>query len=109
MPLPATEEEGFLAHPCLLAPCNDGAALQQAIGLECMVRGFVALDWKMALKESGAQGAEGKMATLVQFLWNDVIGPLWKALNDVLHRAANYTTTLENEQLGQRLRWYHEH
>jgi hypothetical protein len=81
---------------------------QQDIGLEYMVRGFVALDWKAALKESesGAQAAESKMATLVQSLWNDVIGPIWKARNDILRRAANYTTTLENEQLGQQLHWY---
>lgn len=81
---------------------------QKKIGLEHVVQGFIALDWKAALKESGAQGAEGKMATLVQYLWNDVIGPLWTARNDILHRAANYTTTLEHDQLGQRLQWYHE-
>lgn len=94
-------------HPTL----QSAISRQHEIGFEFLVCGFgfVAFDWKRALKESGAQHAKSKMATRLQFLWNDVIDPLWTARNDILHRAANYTTTLEFEQQGQHLQWYHEH
>ena len=82
---------------------------QDSIGPLMLLRGFVAVEWSLILKDMGTPHPQRMMAFIVRTIWDEVIQPLWSVRNNILHNNPNFTTELTHTQLGDRMLWYLQH
>ena len=87
---------------------NRAIKSQSTLGIDMMIRGFVAQDWETALNKFGDR-ADRRMETLLQLLWDDVMTPLWKTRNDILHAKTNRYHEATDEMMSERIQWYMDH
>ena len=91
-------------------PVQEAIDQQRKIGLNMMVRGFLAEGWMAALVESGTPKPERRMKTLQRITWDDFAFPLWLQRNDVLHKnSTNEYNCKEDGMLSAKITWYQQH
>ena len=90
-------------------PVQDAIAQQQAIGLNMMIRGFLANGWMAALVDSGTPYPERRMKTLQLLTWDDLAFPMWLQRNDILHEdTSNKYNRKEDSLLSAKITWYQQ-
>ena len=77
---------------------------QQTIGLDMMMRGFVAHKRIEALIQQGVPSPERKMNALQEIVWIEIVVPLWFERNDIKHEKAGANDEREAEILNNRIR-----
>ena len=79
---------------------------QMDIGQNLLLRGFISVEWLHLLRHTRHDRPEIIMTNIVWFLWHEVVIPIWKARNDLLHRSQNLTTSATETKLDERLCWF---
>ena len=62
---------------------------QKTIGVQIMVRGFLATGWMDALELAGVKNPERKINTLQALMWDTISEPIWQQRNKLQHAAEN--------------------
>ena len=88
-------------------PIMDAITAQTQIGLHLLPRGYFAKHWLRALESLRCEHAERKLASLINFIWTDITGSIWKARNDLVHHGNNLTKLADESRIDERLIWYH--
>ena len=76
------------------------------IGQNLLLRGFLSVEWLHLLHHTRHDRPDTIMTNIVWFLWHEVVTPIWKARNDLLHCLQNLTTSAVETKLDERLRWF---
>ena len=79
---------------------------QDRIGANYFIRGFISTEWSRFATHLGNTEPDRCMALLIRSLWDDLITPLWRTRNDILHHNTNFVSDTTYAQLGDRLLWY---
>lgn len=79
---------------------------QDRIGANYFIRGFISTEWSNLATNLGNTEPDRCTALLIRSLWDDLITPLWRTRNDILHHSTNFVSDTTYAQLGDRLLWY---
>lgn len=82
---------------------------QNLIGQGMILHGFLAKGWAVTLLRANTMLPHQTVAKLLRLIWDVTVAQGWSTRNDILHHQANHNTTLENDSLGTRLDWFHNH
>jgi ribonuclease HI len=82
---------------------------QQRIGTSKLCQGFLTDGWLDLMPEAEVDKPAGKMITIQRDIWLDLITPLWKERNAILHKTKNPWNDASDEHLTTKLAWYKTH
>ena len=83
-----------------------GFIAQSKIGFDLFLRGFIAKQWTLDLRELGLSRPSNAISWILRFIWFDCTDALWRTQNDILHHNQNEHTLLEESRLQDQLLWF---
>ena len=83
---------------------------QQRIGINLMLRGFLAKSWATAIKDCGVtKNVERRMNKIQRMIWTEWVEPIWKTRCEILHQGKNEYDAVKSAELSAEILWYIQH
>jgi hypothetical protein len=68
---------------------------QRAVGLNFLAQGFITKQWRMTLEAHKCEHSDQKLASLIYFIWTEVVDTIWKLRNSIVHHRNNLNRQAE--------------
>ena len=81
---------------------------QRRIGMDLMVRGFLARSWTTVMAACGKQTPSRQVSAILTSLWDVFYSAVWRERNRLLHKEENKYNAAEDQRLNEQIRWYVE-
>jgi len=101
-----SSDPSFLHYP---PPIQTAIRAQRRIGTAMLLRGILVKEWASALADMKLSNPTRAIDTIIRYLWDDIVLPLWYVRNDILHRHKNRVQEADDNALNDSLAWYLRH